>query len=303
MATCVCTKGASLAYNSPARLKRVFGYFDLLHEVQLFCKNGIETGIVGESTLGQQIPYIFVGNKNGNRMIVQGAIHAREHLTALLVVGLAKHLVKNSHLRMDGGIYFVPMTNPDGVRICQEGVGWIADKGVRANLVAINGGRDFSLWKANGRGVDLNVNFDAEWGKGEKNLLCAGRENYIGKKPFSEPETLALKKFTEKIRPDYTVSYHTKGEEIYWYFYQSMHTCLRDKKLALALSKSTGYPLAYAKGSVGGYKDWCIQTLKIPAFTIEAGSDEFVHPLGRVGLKNIVKHNRFALYDLSKEYE
>ena len=127
----------------------MFGYFDLLHEVELFCKNGIETGIVGESTLSQHIPYIFVGNKNGNRMIVQGAMHAREHLTALLVVGLAKHLVKNNHLRLDGGIYFVPMTNPDGVRICQEGVGWIADKGLRANLVAMNGGRDFSLWKAN----------------------------------------------------------------------------------------------------------------------------------------------------------
>ena len=91
----------------------MFGYLDLLHEVELFCKNGIETGIVGESELHQQIPYIFVGKKNGNRMIVQGAMHAREHLTALLVVGLAKHLVKNPQLRLDGGIYFVPMTNPD----------------------------------------------------------------------------------------------------------------------------------------------------------------------------------------------
>ena len=121
----------------------MFGYFDLLHEVELFCKNGIETGIVGESTLGQHIPYIFVGNKNGNRMIVQGAMHAREHLTALLVVGLAKHLVKNNHLRLDGGIYFVPMTNPDGVRLCQEGVGWIA--GPRGHKTPFAKGRKTTL--------------------------------------------------------------------------------------------------------------------------------------------------------------
>ena len=71
--------------------------------------------------------------------------------------------------------------------------------------------------------------------------------------------------------------------------------------MALALSTSTGYPLAYASGSVGGYKDWCIQRLGIPSFTIEAGADSFSHPLGEERLDNILCKNRNALYDLSKE--
>jgi len=171
----------------------------------------------------------------------------------------------------------------------------------RKRLVVLNGGStDFSLWKANGRGVDLNVNFAADWGKGVSNLTYAGAENYIGEYPFSEPETKALRAFTERIRPDYTVSYHTKGEEIYWYYYQPMSVCCRDKKLALALARSTGYALAYAKGSVGGYKDWCIKALKIPSFTVEAGSNNCEHPI--TSLEEIESKNLYALYDLSKEY-
>ena len=107
---------------------------------------------------------------------------------------------------------------------------------------------------------------------------------------------------TEEINPDFTLSYHTKGEEIYWYFYQSIYACALDKALATAISRSTGYPLRYAKGSVGGYKDWCIQKRKIPSFTIEAGLDEYAHPIGEEGLRDIIKKNNRVLRDLVKEY-
>ena len=197
----------------------------------------------------------------------------------------------------------MPLTNPDGALLCERGLDSVACEADKENLLRLNGGNtDFSMWKANGRGVDLNVNFAAEWGKGKKNLRVAGPENYIGEKPFSEPETLALKRFTQKISPDYTISYHTKGEEIYWYFHQSIRACSRDKRLALALARSTGYSLAYAKGSVGGYKDWCIRKLGIPSFTVETGSDGAVHPLKELELQDIIRKNADSLYDLSKEY-
>ena len=263
------TKRNAIAYNSSTELDRVFGYFDLLHEVELFCKNGIETGIVGESTLGQHIPYIFVGNKNGNRMIVQGAMHAR----------------------VDGGIYFVPMTNPDGVRICQEGVGWIADKGLRANLVAMNGGRDFSLWKANAQGVDINVNFDAKWSKGAQNTFCKGAQNYVGKHPFSTAEARCLAEFTQRLNPCVTLSYHLKGEEVYWEFGQKGHRRFADERYANAIAKYTSYKVVGAGGSVGGYKDWCISKLKIPSFTIEVGNDKYSHPFPYSLYSTILQQN------------
>ena len=179
----------------------------------------------------------------------------------------------------------------------------VADGCAQVELVRQNGGGDFSLWKANGRGVDLNVNFPARYGTGAKNKSEAGAENCIGEFPCSEPESLALKNFTMEIRPDYTVSYHTKGEEIYWYFYQSTHTCHRDRRLAEALARSTGYPLAMSFNSAGGYKDWCIACLGIPAFTIEAGKEECLHPLkGEEVLADIIYRNQSALYDLSKEF-
>ena len=252
--------------------------------------------IIGKSTFGRKI-YAFKIGDGAPVGIAQYAIHAREYITSYLAlkhfqVGLFK-----------GSFWIIPLVNPDGATLSQTGLQSVRRESDKRKLLALNGNSaDFSLWKANGRGVDLNVNFDARWGTGAKNTRCAGSENYIGKKPFSEPETRALKNFTQKINPDYTVSYHTKGEEIYWYFYQSMRTCPRDKRLAFALSRSTGYPLSLAKGSAGGYKDWCIQALGIPSFTVEAGDDQLCHPLGLETLDDIVEKNANALYDLSKEY-
>ena len=228
--------------------------------------------------------------------LVQYAMHGREFITALLAVEQYKIGVAK------GSCWFVPLVNPDGALLSEKGLE-TAPKPVRQPLIAMNGGTDFSLWKANGRGVDLNVNFPALWGKGTKNTRDAGGENYIGRRPFSEPETRALRDFTLQVKPDYTVSYHTKGEEIYWYFHQSTRTCYRDMRLAQVLSRVTGYPLAQAYGSAGGYKDWCIRRLGIPAFTIEAGADSFSHPLGESALEDIVEKNRTAIHALSREIE
>ena len=114
---------------------------------------------------------------------------------------------------------------------------------------------------------------------------------------------MALKVFTEEIRPDYTVSYHTKGEEIYWRFFQEGNKEKRDRRLAEILSKTTGYSLKEAEGSVGGYKDWCVETLGIPSFTIEAGLDDLPHPIGEEAFEDILKKNAWAIWELSKAIE
>ncbi len=250
--------------------------------------------IVGKSVLGRNI-YAFKVGTGSPVGIAQYAVHGREYITAKLAL---RHL----EVGVKGTLWVLPLTNPDGALLSQIGINSVKNSVWKQKLLAINGSDNFSLWKANARGVDLNVNFDAEWGKGKQNVYQPSRESYVGKKPFSEPETRALKKFTLQITPDYTVSYHTKGEEIYWYFYQSMRTCPRDKRLAIVLSQATSYPLSYAKGSVGGYKDWCIQTLKIPSFTIEVGADTHAHPLGENALLEIIEKNEYALYELSKKF-
>ncbi len=270
---------------------------DIYQETRNFYQSvKTEKEIIGGSVFGRNLYAVKMGC--GRPVgIVQYAMHGREYPVAELAFahytrGIAK-----------GSVWLLPLVNPDGALLSQIGLSSVQKEAEKAKLLSWNGSEDFSLWKANGRGVDLNVNFPARWGTGVRNKKTAGAENYIGATPFSEPETLALKRFTEQIRPDYTVSYHTKGEEIYWYFYQSLRTCPRDKRLALALSNSTGYPLAYAKGSAGGYKDWCIKKWGIPAFTIEAGKDCYSHPINEEGIADMIEKNQNAIYDLSKEFD
>ena len=270
----------------------MFKYSDLLQEIDKFNILGVETGTIGDSALGQRIPYIFVGKKNEYSMIVQGAIHAREHITALLIVNQAKFLVKRQNLLMRGGIYFVPMANPDGVRLCQEGLGWIEDKKLRQRLREIAGGNDFSQWKANANGVDLNVNFDAKWAKGKENVFYPRFADYVGKAPESEAETQNLVRFTNSVNPVCTISYHTKGEVVFWRFNQPKAKLWHDYRLAKAIAGELGYKLGDGSGSAGGYKDWCIEKKGITAFTIEVGSDNYEYPYPYSDFLRIYRPNR-----------
>ena len=261
---------------------------DIYRQVATFYESFIfEKRVIGKTLFGHSMYAMKVGNGYPCG-IVQCGIHGREYITARLAlrqleIGVAR-----------GSCWFIPLVNPDGALLSQKGVS-SAPLEWQSQLLVINGGRNFLLWKANGRGVDLNVNFAAKWGEGVKNVRYAGAENYIGAYPFSEPETMALKAFTEEIAPQYTVSYHTKGEEIYWYFHQSPRTCLRDRRLAELLSRTTGYPMKTSVGSVGGYKDWCIETLKIPSFTVEVGKDTYTHPLGEDALEDILLKNECSI--------
>ena len=267
---------------------------DIYERVARFYE-GIKTGKaeIGKTLFGRTMYAMKVGQ--GSPVgLVQCAMHGRESITARLAIEQYRVGVSR------GSCWFIPLVNPDGALLSEVGIS-TAPSEMKNYLIDLNGGENFFLWKANGRGVDLNVNFDAAWGTGVKNTRQPGAENYIGEYPFSEPESLALKIFTEKIKPDYTVSYHMKGEEIYWHFSQSTHTCPRDLRLAKVISTATGYPLAVAKGSAGGYKDWCIEKLGIPAFTVEVGRDDLVHPLGEEALQDIIDKNGRAVFALSKE--
>ncbi len=269
---------------------------DIYGFVQRFYESAkTEKTVIGKSLFGRDIYAIRLGD-GAPVGIAQYAMHGREYITAKLA--LAQYERGGVH----GSVWLLPLINPDGALLSQTGIR-SAPKERRGELLMLGGGNeDFSLWKANGRGVDLNVNFPARWGTGAKNVRFAGGENYIGKKPFSEPETLALKRFTEKIRPQYTLSYHTKGEEIYWRFHQPRPHISRDWGLATALSQATGYKLRETKNSAGGYKDWCIQHFNIPSFTVEVGSDRRAHPLGDEALQEIIERNENALTVLSAAY-
>lgn len=253
----------------------MYTYGELLDDVNYLSRYGIETGAIGASRFGRLIPYVRAG-EGKDKIIVTAAIHAREHVSALFAI---KQLYKIVAEEPECSIYFVPMLNPDGNVLIEKGAE--AFKGEKEFLLGLNGGKsDFSLWKANAAGVDLNTNFDAQWGKGAQNKTAPSSENYIGKCPFSEPETRAIAEFTRKLKPCLTLSYHAKGREIYYEFGQEGAALVRDRKVAEYASELTGYAIIEGtRGSAGGYKDWCISELGIPSLTVELADDALKHPL------------------------
>ena len=212
-------------------------------------------GVMGYSVESRPIYFFKVEKTARPLIIVQCSIHAREFITARFCL---KEIADFSENGKVGSAAFIPCLNPDGVRIAET--------------------KDH-FYKANANGVDLNVNFDARWGTGDKNVKTRGGANCIGDYPFSEPETKAIRDFTLSLKPDMTVSYHTKGEEIYYRFFQDGDRLSRERKLAELVCARTGYKIVDLSGSAGGYKDWCVEKLKIPAITVEAGKDSFSHPL------------------------
>ncbi len=245
-----------------------------------------EKQIIGRSVCGNPIVALFVGSGEP-RILVQCSVHAREWVTALLAL---EQIARGMPF---GRAAFVPLSNPDGAALSLRGENFLRSiPACRAEFLRrVNRSGDFSQWKANANAVDCNVNFDAEWGTGAHNIRTPAPANYIGSYPFSEPETRALRDFTLAFRPAATVSYHTKGREIYWEFGQRSEALARDRKIAESLAAETGYAAKLVRGSAGGYKDWCIRALSIPSFTIEAGSDELSHPLGEAELPRLIEEN------------
>jgi g-D-glutamyl-meso-diaminopimelate peptidase len=222
----------------------------IYREVESFYKSFAgKKCVIGYSFSGREIFAIHVGNDFGKQFISTYAIHGREWITARLAL---EHIKRGTGF----GGWVVPLVNPDGAMIAQT----------------YN-----SLWKANARGVDLNCNFDADWGEGRLNTRTRGSENCIGDCPLSERESKALADFTLKIKPCVTFSFHTKGGEIYWEYGGR-----GDKHGGEILAEATGYQLKKIYFSCGGYKDWCIQKLGIPSYTIECGRDSLTHPIERL---------------------
>lgn len=277
----------------------IYDYARLIEETNELSQY-VKTGYVGRSELGRRIPYLFVGSNNAPQAIICGSVHAREYITTSLVMMIVQRAIMiQSEMKI--GVWFVPMVNPDGVELCQKGLSSVPDVSRREFLIDINGGsEDFSLYKANINGVDINNNFPARWGTDPASVYHPAPGGYIGPYPVSETETQAMVQLTERTIPQAAVAYHTKGQIIYWDFFLegAMKTRFREK--AEIVSASTGYPLVPNGDSVGGYKDWCIEKLGMYGYTIEVGNENLSHPIGDEALNEIYLQNKDILKNLEE---
>lgn len=265
---------------------------DILNRItELNTIQGVDVTVIGYSMLNRPIYAVHIGSYQGPQMIMEGGTHAREYISTLFLIEEIKYL--SSFDIVDSGIYIVPCVNPDGIDLVLSGVANINCDALKNYLLTINGGNDFGLWKANANAVDINVNYDALFGTGTQNVFCPSSGNFVGFYPNSERETRVMIDFTARVNPSITISWHTKGEVIYYGFETlTEEELVRDYNIALTLSEINGYPIVRTEGSVGGYSDFVSLNYNVPAYTIELGNSTLPHPIGEEYLFEIFELNK-----------
>lgn len=221
-------------------------------------------------------------------IIYMGGHHAREHLSVELPLFYAEYFLSEYakgnprivNLLNGRDIHIIPAVNPDGLEY------------------DISGGR-YKLWRKNrarnsdgSYGVDLNRNYGYQWGTGGSSSN-PGSDTYKGPKPFSEPETQAIKAYVEAHQNITTLlSFHTFSELVLypWGHKYSSIDITRDfevhKKMAEKMAEWNGYQPMQSSAlyqASGDTTDWSYGEHKIISFTFEldptnsgwGGSDGF----------------------------
>ncbi len=262
---------------------------------------------IGRSVLRQEL-YCAKWGEGDVKVLLAGAFHGMEWLTSALLMRFLKDVCEGydadgalcgtevSKLHQAATFYVIPMVNPDGVEVATHGLTRRIPSVYADRLVRYNGGsRAFATrWQANARGVDLNHNYDAGFEAGkqaERELGITGPNHtrYSGERPESEPETLAMVRFTRELSPHVVLAYHSQGEVIYWDY--AGKATAHAHRIAKRFARLTGYSLEEADGmaSYSGYKDWVIEELGVPAYTVEVGLGE--NPLPPQQLPEIYAKN------------
>ena len=249
----------------------------------------LQIGSAGKSILGKDIPYIKIG-RGKKEVFYSSSIHANEWITSIILLEFLHEycfaIQNNStiwgfsakRLFESVSIYIMPIVNPDGVDLVTGNISSASESYKQAlqisnnfpNIPFVDG------WKANIRGVDLNLQFPAGW-QNAKNIKYAqgfdkpAPRDFVGYGPLTEPEALAIYNFTLQHNFRLILTFHSQGEVIYWQFqnYNPPDALFIGNQFA----NVSGYSLETTpfNSSFAGYKDWFIQNYNKPGYTIEVG--------------------------------
>jgi protein MpaA len=186
--------------------------------------------VVGHSVDGRAIQAREFGNPGASRtMVIVGVIHGNEGAGLKVVREFVQRYGSRLH---DVDVWTIKTVNPDGLAADTRG---------------------------NAHGVDLNRNFSTNW-----RPIPAGSGYYSGPKPFSEPETKAMRGFLRRVRPDVTVWYHQP-------FGRTLIPCdRRGRQVALRYARLSGLPARDCYPSPpGSATGWQNAALQEKAFVAE----------------------------------
>ena len=245
----------------------------------------VKMSSIGQSEQGQDIWELRVG-VGPKKIHMNASMHANEWITSLVLMKwLNEYLVALTageklgdcpalEFFLECDVSLVMMVNPDGVDLVVNG----PDETMKKDLVLMNQGKEeFLGWKANGRGVDLNNQFPANWEIEKKRKQPTGpaARDYPGIEPLTESEVKSLVALVQKEQFDRIVSLHTQGEEFYW-GYEGQEPII-SAVMAKEFADRSGYKAVRYVDSHAGFKDWFIDRFKKPGFTLELGKG--INPL------------------------
>jgi len=242
----------------------------------------IRTGYIGESVEGR--PLLLLEFGLGERKIfLNGAAHAREYVTAAYLMYMLDHYADaySTEGTWDGydlkrildqvTFCIVPMVNPDGVNLVQNGFAAVKDRDA-VSLIATDPDdpTGYASWKANLRGVDLNRNYPVNWSAGKK-VTVPSFSLFKGAAPLSEPETKAVANYLNTSMCWAFISFHSMGEGLYGWddpravYYPQLHSMVSRIMKASGFVKLTDT----ADTSYGTFAEYARDTFLKPALTIE----------------------------------
>jgi predicted deacylase len=264
---------------------------------------------VSDGKSGYDIFELNLTNKDTNDLtdkpdlFIQASTHGNEYTPTEAVTRFAEQFVSGYERDPDitwlldyVDIHIVPVVNPDGRKLAEQGYPWRkntnpnAPEGVEPAVFP-----DY--------GVDLNRNYDFEWGQvpggssGEP-----ANPTYRGEFAFSEPETKALRDRLFEVLPtqpetsDSNAAFqdsngvyldiHSFGNEVLYPSGSTTEPTLNDEGLRNFGSKlsyftgENGEPYdvkqSFENGATdGASEDWVYETFGIPAYTLELGTEFF----------------------------
>ena len=285
----------------------MFSYAESQRTLQRLTRRfpALERLALTETPYGRQIEALVLGS-GPRRVLVSAAHHGNEAITGQALLQVLEQLLEAAARDQRLGcrsercllqtvtLCLVPLVNPDGADLA---AGCVApDSPLYRSALAI--ARQYPAipfptgWKANGAGVDLNLNYPAGFDravacKAARGFSRPAPRDYPGRAPLDQPEAAALAELTCRFAPHIALALHTQGREIYWRYGDYADPAAQN--LGQQMADATGYTLCDppAYSSNAGYKDWFVTRFRRPGYTIELGLGE--NPLPPAQLEPICR--------------
>ncbi len=281
--TSIGKRAASAAVETPKiNYKRASEYsmlVDYINALSLRYRY-VELGSIGSSIMGRSIPVITLGQKkNSPGVLYVGGFNAADILSPAVLLrfigdyadflesGKRMYSVSMPYLYENRAIHVIPMLNPDGYVLRREGAAAFPNE---ERLIDKNGSTDFSDWKYNARGVDLERSFFSD----SDSLGSSG--------VASEPEVDALCRYVKMasvgVLGKINLALSLSPSECGIKYKSERCTAPRSKTIGRLLERMSGCRIDEQCAEEKGFISWFLREIGKPAFNFGCFSDGEVFP-------------------------